>query len=285
MKNISERVFVESQYPGISLGVISQPRGLILIDAPPSPEDGRSWRAVLMNLDGGPDRLLINLDSHPDRTLGVRAMDCTIVAQEKTAHAFRSRSSTFKAQNDESGSEWENIASLGGIRWALPEITFTHNMTLNWGDTPILLESHPGPNDGAIWVIIPEEKIVFVGDAVLKNQPPYLANANLPTWIEELNLLQGKLYKDYIVISGRSGVVPPSALKNQVNFLKDAHKKLERLSKRKQTPGLTDNLVQSLMANFKSPAAHQKQYSQRLRYGLQHYYARNYQHGNNASGK
>jgi hypothetical protein len=35
--------------------------------------------------------VLINLDAHPDRTLGVRAMDCTVIAHEKTAQAFRNR--------------------------------------------------------------------------------------------------------------------------------------------------------------------------------------------------
>ena len=74
MDTITKNVYIDNQYPGVTLGVIVQPRGLIQIDAPPSPEDGRSWRAALMNLGGGPDRLLVNLDAHPDRTLGVRAM-------------------------------------------------------------------------------------------------------------------------------------------------------------------------------------------------------------------
>ncbi|MEK7259881.1 MAG: quinolinate synthase NadA, partial [Pseudomonadota bacterium] len=48
-------------------------------------------------------------DAHPDRTLGVRAMDCTVIAHEKTAQAFRNRPNTFKAQGDETGSNWEAI--------------------------------------------------------------------------------------------------------------------------------------------------------------------------------
>ena len=60
MDSISKQVFIEEQYPGVTLGVISNAHGLIQIDAPPSPEDGRSWRATLMGLGGGPERLLIN---------------------------------------------------------------------------------------------------------------------------------------------------------------------------------------------------------------------------------
>jgi glyoxylase-like metal-dependent hydrolase (beta-lactamase superfamily II) len=281
MDSISKKVFVEDQYPGVTLGVINHPRGLIQIDAPPSPEDGRSWRAALMSLGGGPERILINLDPHPDRTLGVRAMDCSAIAHEKTAQVFRNRPSTFKAQSDETGADWENIPGLTGIRWVAPEISFTNSMTLYWDeDTPILLESHPGPNAGAIWVVLPEEKIVFVGDAVLKNQPPFLANADLPAWLETLALLQSKVYQDYTVISGRGGVVSVALIKSQVDFIKDAHKRLEKLSQKKQKVDLDGNLVQQLLSNFKVPSARQKQYAQRLRYGLKHYYARHYQSDN-----
>jgi glyoxylase-like metal-dependent hydrolase (beta-lactamase superfamily II) len=80
-------------------------------------------------------------------------------------------------------------------------------MTLNWDSTPILLENHPGPHPGAIWVVMPEEKIVFVGDTVVKNQPAFLAHANLPAWLESLALLQSKEYSNYTVISGRDGTV------------------------------------------------------------------------------
>ena len=277
MDSISKSVFIEQQYPGVTLGVISTAQGLILIDAPPSPEDGRSWRAALMGLGGGPERVLINLDSHPDRTVGVRAMDCSVIAHEKTAQVFRNRPNIFKAQGDDSGADWESIPGLTGIRWVAPEISFTHTMTLHWDSTPILLENHPGPHPGAIWVIMPEEKIVFVGDAVLKNQPAFLAHANLEAWLESLALLQSKEYSNYTVISGRDGVVSAAVIKNQEEFLKDVNKRLEKLSQKAQKPDMTESLVQPLLANFKVSAANQKQYSHRLRYGLKHYYARHYQ--------
>ena len=138
MDAISKNVYIEDRYLGVTLGVIVQPRGLVQIDAPPSPEDGRIWRASLMGMGGGPERVLINLDAHPDRTLGARAMDCTVIAHEKTAQAFRNRPNTFKAQGDETGANWEAIPGLGSVRWAPPEISFVEKMTLHWGDMPIL---------------------------------------------------------------------------------------------------------------------------------------------------
>jgi len=62
--------------------------------------------------------------------------------------------------------------------------------------------------------------------------------------------------------------------------LKDVLKKLERISKRKQTADPTESMAQALVSYFKFPASFQAQYVQRLRYGLQYYYARHY----NANG-
>ena len=280
MDPISKNIYIETKYPGVTLGVISHARGLIQVDAPPAPEDGRSWRASLMGLGGGPERILINLDAHPDRTLGARAMDCRVIAHENTAEVFRNRPSTFKSHQDETGANWETIpGGLTGIRWVTPEISFTESMALQWDDNLVLLESHPGPSTGAIWVVLPEEKIVFIGDAVIKGKPPFLAHADLPAWIETLELLRDKEYKEYTIVSGRDGIVNDAIIKSQLDFLKDAHKRLEKLSKKKQKGNMTESLVQPLLSKFKLPASSQKLFAQRLSYGLEQYYVTHYHPG------
>ncbi|HKJ37432.1 MAG TPA: hypothetical protein VJ972_01535 [Anaerolineales bacterium] len=277
MDAIAKNVYIEERFPGVTLGVIVQSRGLIQIDAPPAPEDGRSWRASLMGLGNGHERVLINLDSHPDRTLGVRAMDCTIIAHERTAFAFTNRPNTFKAQGDETGANWEAIPGLGSVRWAPPEISFVSQLSLHWSDTPVILESRPGPTEGAIWVILPEEKVAFIGDAVLKGEPPFLAHADIPKWLETLDYLQGGDFKGYTVVSGRSGSVSPQAIRSQAELLKTIHTKIEKLGKKKSTAAnITDKLADSVLKEFKSPVSKQQQYSQRLRFGLRNYYARHY---------
>lgn len=276
MDAIANNVYIEDKYLGVTLGVITQPRGLIQIDAPPSPEDGRAWRASLMGMGNGPERVLINLDAHPDRTLGVRAMDCTVIAHEKTAQAFRNRPTTFKAQGEETGANWESIAGLGSVRWAPPEISFVEKMTIHWSDTPILLESRPGPSTGAIWVHLPGEKVLFIGDAVLKGQPPFLAYADLPQWIETLKVLQDPEYKGYAIVSGRGGVINQQVVRTQIDILKRINDKVEKLGKKKPAVPATDKLAEQILKDFKAPAARQRQYQHRLRYGLHHYYVRHY---------
>ena len=274
MQEITSNIYIEDQFYGVTLGVIITPRGLIQIDAPPSPEDVRSWRAGLMNLGGGMERVLVNLDAHPDRTLGARAMDCIVIAHEKTANTFRTRPNTFKAQGEETGADWESIPGLGSVRWVPPEISFLNQMSLHWGDTPVLLEHHAGPSSGSIWVHLPEEKIVFVGDAVLKNQPPFFAGANLSDWITALDFLLSPAFKGYTIISSRGGVVTTNVVKTQLDFIKHVHDKLDKITAKKVNPAATEKLVTSLLTWFKAPTARQKQFAQRLRYGLIHYNSR-----------
>lgn len=282
MQSIADNVYIEDHYLGVTLGVIQQARGLIQIDAPPSPEDSRAWRAALMSLSGGPERVLVNLDAHPDRTLGARAMDCTVIAQEKTAQVFRSRPMTFKAQGTETGADWETIPGLGTVRWAPPEISFTDSMSLHWGEAPVLFEHHPGPSAGAMWVIVPDQKVVFVGDLVLKNQPPFLAHSDLPSWLEALEVLLSPRYRGYTFVSGRGGTVSTSAIKAQSELIQQIHERLEKMAKRGTRPDATEKLIEPFLSKFKSSAARHKQYVQRMRYGLRYYYARHYHMGSSA---
>jgi glyoxylase-like metal-dependent hydrolase (beta-lactamase superfamily II) len=214
------------------------------------------------------------MDAHPDRTLGARAMDCTVIAHEKTAYIFRTRPSTFKAQGEETGADWESIPGLGSVRWAPPEISFVDQMTIHWSDSPVILEHRPGPSNGSIWVNLPQEKVLFVGDSVLKNQPPFLAGSNLKSWLKSLSHLLEPDYKGYTFVSSRGGVVTTSVIKSQYDFLKHVHDKLEKSTTKKPNPAAVEKMVTSLLTWFKAPAARQKQYAQRLRYGLMHYNAR-----------
>jgi glyoxylase-like metal-dependent hydrolase (beta-lactamase superfamily II) len=276
MQEIVQGIYIEENYLGVTLGAISRPHGLILVDAPPRPEDVRSWRSALLNLGGGVERLLINLDSHIDRTLGAKGMECTVVGHEKMAQVFRNRPTTFKAQNTDTGAEWEQIGGVGSIRWAQPEITFSAQMTIHWGDEPILLEYHPGPNPGAIWAVAPNAHVAFIGDAVTPGQPPYLANADLPAWIETLQLLVEEPYRNAILISGRAGVVSRDDVRKQSEYLQRVHELMVEMSVRKDPPEATEHLLTELLGKFRATGERREIYQQRLKWGLNRYYARHY---------
>jgi glyoxylase-like metal-dependent hydrolase (beta-lactamase superfamily II) len=276
MQVIADQVYIEDQFPGVILGAISLGHGLIQIDAPPSPEDGRSWRAALLSLNTGVERFLVNLDSHPDRTLGVRAMDCTVIAHEKTAQAFRNRPNTFKSQPEETGADWEAVVGLGTIRWAPPEITFTERMVIQWSSVPVVLEHHPGPTAGAVWAAIPASGVVFIGDMAVKGQPPFLANAHLAEWLASIDAFLASEYRNYLIVSSRGGLIGLKEIEAQKALIEDIHQKVESIGKIPDGMDELEAIIPGLVNSFKPSPERLKQYTQRLRHGLRQYYLRRY---------
>jgi len=276
MHEIAPHIYIETSFPGVTLGAINWPHGLVLIDSPFRAEDVRSWRSALLNLGGGVDRILISLDAHYDRTLGARLLDCTVVGHEKLLQDFRNRPVNFKTQGTETGSEWELHNGLGTIRWAPPEITFSHNLNLNWNNSPLVLESRPGPAVGAIWASIPGQKVVFVGDAVVPGQPPFLASCDLPAWIESLDVLLGPDFRDFLVVSGRAGLVPVEQIRRQRQYLHELYEAVEDMAQHKTLPEQTEKLIPRFLKGFDGSDGREQLYAQRLRWGLLKYYTRHF---------
>jgi hypothetical protein len=275
MKKIATGVYLEKAYPGVIVGAAAVEDGLLLIDAPLRPDDGREWLNTMRNLHGGGDRVLIYLDAHTDRTLGGQVLESTIIAHQSVQKNLSQRPAIFKAHVLESGDAWETCTGLSGIRWAAPQISFTQEAKLRWGDAEIILEHHPGPDVGAVWVIIPEAETVFIGDLVTLSQPPFLSQANLPEWENSLDLLSKK-YKGFTKVSSRDGVIDDNDIKTMKKFISGVHRQLERLNRRKAKPQDTEKFVEKHVSSFAFDPRYRNHYYQRLKYGLMHCFARQY---------
>jgi len=277
MQEIADRVFIETHYPGVTLGAISREHGLILVDSPFRQDDTRSWRAALHNLGNGVARILVQMDAHIDRSMGAKAMECTILSHIEAANVFQNRPASIKAQAVDAGAEWESYNGLGSIRWGTPHITFSDHMYLHWDPNLVEIEYRPGIADGSIWVDLPVEKVLFLGDAVLSKQSPFLSDANLPLWIDHLKSLFSKKYQDYFLVSGRDGLVTLDDAHNLIEFLSEVNEKIQDLAVQKSTLEAVGKLVPDLMKKLTYlPAKHYVLHEKRLTYGLQMYYAHRY---------
>jgi len=283
MQQIKPGIYFEDQHLGVTLGALVCSHGTVLIDAPLRPEDARSWRSGLLSQRGGIGRLLVLLDAHPDRALGARSLESTILVHQETAQKFFDRSIIFKGQVEVSGAIWETYHEAIGTRWAPPDITFSEQMTLHWGGPEILLEHHPGPAPGATWVLIPEEEVVFIGDAVITDHPPFLANGDLEKWIDTLQLLN-KSYKDYTIIGGRNGLISIEDVRAQIRFFKKVVSRLDKLAEKNAPPGETEKFISTLLLSYEIPPDKYARCAQRLRNGLYQYYNDHYFLPQNSDG-
>jgi len=207
--------------------------------------------------------------------LGLRAMESTIVTHQETAEVFDGRPTIFKGEDVKTGSDWEFYNEVIGMRWVVPGITFNQRLSLHWNSSEIILEHHPGPTAESIWVILPEEQVVFVGDTVVLNQPPFLANADLEIWVEELELLM-KSYQNYVIICGRGGPVKMEDMHELRKFLRNVMRRMERMVNKKTLPEATEKMVPSLLSKFSFPSLYKTKYTKRLEYGLYQCYLQRY---------
>ena len=276
MQTLAENIYYDDSYAGVTVGAITLPQGTLAIDAPLRSEEARTWKATMLTLSHGTHRLMVILDIHADRTLGSKTIEFPVVSHQQTAEAYQERTPVFKGHNLETGAEWEHYPEVNGTRWERPNITFSDHLCLHWDGPKICLEHHPGPTAGSVWVHIPEEKIVFIGDAVTPNQPPFLARADLNAWHESLNYLASRQFLDYKILSGRGGLITIDEVRKQRKFLKSIDGRLETLAKRKAPPEDTQKMIPALLKKISYPKKHEIFYTQRLQNGLEQYYIRHF---------
>ena len=277
MQEIKPGIFYEESYPGTTIGAILLPRGMIFIDAPLRPEDGHRWKTTLLNRSQGTiHKLVICLDDHPDRTIGAKSLDCPILAHQSTAKNLQEPSSIYRQPSMESGNAWERYPEPSGMQWMAPDITFSDTIQLHWADEPITVEHHPGPRPGSSWVIIPTEKVVFIGDAVSAKGPPMLGEAHLPTWIDTLDALLRVRFRDYTMVSSRGGPVQTDQIKELKKTFRKIHRRIDKMASRKASIEDISNQAEKFLDDFSFLKRDREFFLQRFQHGLTQYYLKNY---------
>ncbi len=277
MHEIKPGIYYENTYPGPTIGAILLPRGMIFIDAPLRPEDGHRWKSNLLNRSQGTiHKIVVCLDDHPDRIIGANSLDCPIVTHRDAAKTLQEQSAVFRGQLPESGAIWEKYPETTGLQWVIPDITFSERIQFHWADEAVLVEHHPGPRPGSSWVIIPSEKVIFIGDAASVTGPPFLGKAHLPTWIDTLDILLRAKYKDYQIISGRGGPVNLDNIRELKKTFRKIHRRIDKLANRRVSADDISDLAGKFMDEFSFLKRDREFFHQRLRHGLSQYYIRNY---------
>lgn len=274
MRKVISGIYYEDQYPGIALGLIETGNGLLLIDAPPRVEDGREWLGAAAEL-GKPEYLAL-LDSHPDRTLGARIFDLRRIAQAETLQIIDGWSDTFKGASNPIGGECDQFKRISGVRKSTPEISFSSQLELFLGNRRIQFWHRPGPTPGAMWVVLPKEKVAFIGDAVTVKEPPYLGEADIDVWLETLDMLRSDELAGFRRVSGRDGRIKRDDVNAMARFLRKIPVRLERLVEEDDREAAAEKIAHELIEDFTVSAARLDLALLRLKSGLLHLYDRQY---------
>lgn len=272
MRTVAPGVYLETKFPGVMVGAVASHGRLLLVDAPIRVEDGRDWVSQLG--EKGKPRYLVLLDHHLDRVLGARAFDMPIVAQETTRLVMSSWPDTFKGGTRPMGAEADRLKRVTGVNRAVPNLTFAEELTLYLEGREIVLWHRPGPTAGSIWVVVPEAKAVFVGDAVWLSEPAYLGDADLDAWRKTLQQAVRGPFKGFTFLSSRDGVVDRRAFSLMAAWLDRVEEKLRKLRPRGAVAEASGAVATALMRGSRLPAARREHAHLRLQAGLERLYAR-----------
>jgi glyoxylase-like metal-dependent hydrolase (beta-lactamase superfamily II) len=272
MQRISSGIFIETKYLGAILGAIVTKDGLLLVDSPPRAEDVREWFASLGTY-GKPCYLAL-LDSHPDRALGARNVDLPRIAHDWTCELMGGWSDTFKGSSRPIGAETDQIKRITGVRKATPELSFSERMLIHLGERQIICIHRPGPTPGSIWVLLPEDRIVFVGDAVTVTEPPYLGEADIEAWLETIETLREFEEQSYQAVSSRDGRVDRKAINDMARFLRKVPIRLERLREDGGSPEAIEAIGAELIEDFEVGKHRTEIAQRRLQSGVTNLFSR-----------
>jgi cyclase len=212
MKEISPGIFVETDQRGANYSAILTDDGFIVIDTPIVPRQAIAFRDELLRISGGkPFLYIINTDHHRGHIVGNQYFVPTpVVAHDIAWKHMKGYGDNFKQRViDSFKKEPEIQAQFTEIQIIVPKITFSHRLDIVRGGRDLRIIRIGGHTAATSVVWLPDERMLFVGDAVWVDQHPYMAQGNSKEWLDGLTFIR-KLRADQIVpgrgpVCGREG--------------------------------------------------------------------------------
>jgi cyclase len=266
MRKLAAGIWLETKYRGVNIGAIVEDGKLLLVDAPLNTEDGKSWLSELK--DYGKPHYLALMDGHPDRVLGARELRVPIVAHDRTRVEMSEWSDSFKGSAHQIGGESDYLKRITGVQNAVPELTFSEEMVIQMGEREVVFVHRPGPTSGSIWILVPDERIAFVGDCVTVSEPPYIGMADVEAWLESMEELRHPPLDGYEIFGSRDGLLDRAGINAMARFLRKIDPALEEIGQARELDKAVERFVKRWIKTFDFPSSRTDKVALRLRAGL-----------------
>ncbi len=202
IREIAPNIFVETEFHGANVAFVITGEGVLLIDTPMLPKDARFWLSEIKKRTDQPITYIINTDHHRAHIIGNQYFStATVIAHEHAWKEMKSYGDSFRTRLlnmysnriPEAVEEWKQH-----LRIISPEITFMGRTVLFRGDKEIHLIPVGGHTPATTVVYFPNEKLLFTGDAVITDRPPFLSQGDTRQWLQALTYLR-KLDYDTLI--------------------------------------------------------------------------------------
>ncbi len=221
MREISPGVFVETDQRGANYGAVLTTDGFVIIDTPIVPKQAIAFRDELRRIGGGkPFLYIINTDHHRGHIVGNQFFVPTpVIAHDIAWKHMKGYGDNFKQRVvDSFKKEPEIQAQFGEIQIVVPKITFSHRLDIVRGGRDLRIIKVGGHTAATSVIWMPNERILFVGDAVWVDQHPYMAQANSKEWLDGLTYI--RKFKADQIVPGRGPVCGRDATERMSEYIR-----------------------------------------------------------------
>jgi cyclase len=236
MREISPGIFVETDQRGANYGAVLTDDGVIIIDTPIVPRQATAFRDELRRVAGvKPFLYIINTDHHRGHIVGNQLFVPTpVIAHDIAWKHMKGYGDNFKQRVvDSFKKEPEIQAQFTDIHIIVPKITFAHRLDIVRGGRDLRIIRIGGHTAATSVIWMPDDKILFVGDAVWVDQHPYMAQANSKEWLDGLTYIR-KLKADQIV-PGRGPVCGREATERMSEYIRFMRARVRMFHRQQRT--------------------------------------------------
>jgi glyoxylase-like metal-dependent hydrolase (beta-lactamase superfamily II) len=276
MHKIASSVYVSTEYPGVTLGAIATPDGVICVDAPIRPDDVRDWQEQIASVSDAPIRYVVNTDAQRDRVIGQQWLGATVVATEAAGEKMRSYNEAFRQQVADMMVQLDALEVVEDVllnfRVVQPQITFNGKLILHTAKPRVEVWSVGGATPGSAWVVLPDARVVFAGDLVTSNVHPYIYESNTQVWLERLTELRKPAFPATKIVPGRGSVLRKEGTQKTSAYVRDARSKVRALIKARRPKSDVATLAPGFMARYRVSDDERELVQRRVRIGLEHIY-------------
>jgi len=221
--------FQSRMYAEVNAGVVTSPEMAVVIDTLPFPDETMQLRNFVEQELQIPVRYVINTHYHADHTWGNYLFPGTkIVANSVCRELLYTRGipALEKAK--------EQNPILKNVKIKLPEVTFDQGeVIVTVGKKSLRLFPFPGHCQGAIAVLIEEDRILFSGDTIMAI--PYIVDGDSEETINSLKLVKKMGLEN--IVQGHGDIVLRGEVEQLMNanidYLNEIRKVVRKSSRRK----------------------------------------------------
>jgi len=212
MENISQNVWVETDYFGANIGIIKTTEGLILIDTPMNPTDQDLLLQEIKDRELGTISWIIATDHHLDHFMGASFLPGLVISHQAVRGKFLRTFGPIESIVERvSWSDPQGVERIKKLVVKEPAITFDGRLSLFFDPVTIHLEPFVGHTVHTLAVRVEPDGVLFTGDNVVNGMPPFFHEAEQPLeWVDSLKNM--KQFPDRIVVPGHGNVTDGSAV-------------------------------------------------------------------------